>query len=133
MGSDDGRAFWWRLAKLRVRFFDDEWRCCLVGLVALEGLGELLFHFPRATIVRVGEEFTFNGNGVETLSGFVVFTFTWSLSDYLSPEIAFGIFLLTLGKLIDGDRDKLGLKQGDDFWIGKGRRTVEDTIISGAS
>ena len=58
---------------------------------------------------------------------------TWALSDDLTPEVAFLVFLLSLVKLIDGDWNEIRLEQLDNFGIGKGRRTVEDAIVSRAT
>ncbi|MEN9020227.1 MAG: hypothetical protein ABF370_06930 [Verrucomicrobiales bacterium] len=55
------------------------------------------------------------------------------MGDDLTPEVAFFVFLLSLIELINRDRNELCLEQLDDFRIGKGRRTVEDAIVSSAT
>ena len=36
-------------------------------------------------------------------------------------------------EVVDGAGDALGVEEADDFRIGKGRRTVEDAIVSSAT
>ena len=100
--------------------------------VAFERLSELLFYSPGAPIVVEGEKVADGSDRVESLRGGIHIA-TRALGDDLAPEVAFLVFLLSLVVLIDGDRNEFRLEQLDNFGISKGRRTVEDAIVSRAA
>ena len=51
----------------------------------------------------------------------------------LPVKLTFRILLTPLISLINRDGNKLRLQQGDNLRIGKGRRTVEHAVVSGAA
>ncbi|MEM8734889.1 MAG: hypothetical protein AAGG44_11730, partial [Planctomycetota bacterium] len=53
-----------------------------------------------------------------------------ALQGYLPIELAFGVLLPSLVSLVDGDWNEGVLKQLDDLGQGKGRLTVEHTVVS---
>src|SRR5690606_15268765 len=48
----------------------------------------------------------------------------------LAIELSFRVLLTALIRLIDGDRNELGLQQLNNFWLGECRRTVEHAVVS---
>ena len=98
-------------------------------LELIQGVGQDLFHTVRVAMVRKTKQLAVGGSYVEPLRC-VIEVVAGTLAGDLSVELPFIVLLTPLKGLVDGDRNESGLEQLDDFRIGEGRRTVDDSVVS---
>jgi len=80
-------------------------------------------------MVREAEQFSVRGPDIQSLRR-AVEVVSRTLAGKLAVEVAFIVLLATVISLIDGNGDEPRLEQFDDFRIGEGRRTVDDSVVS---